>query len=378
MIAASLKTLKVLAFSALVAGSLIGSTAAHAGKPEPVKSVKKAEEERIPRVQIALLLDNSGSMQGLLNQARTQLWAVVNEFREAKQGGKAVRLELALYEYGDGVKRLSHFTTNLDALSEQLFGLDIRGGAEHCGEVIAKSVKELEWSRHPDDLKLIYIAGNEPFTQGPVDYREAIADAKKRGITVNTIHCGGDEPSWRDGAKLAQGGYFTINHNAQVAQVTAPQDAKLAQLSQELNRTYVGYGRQAEESKRRQERMDSASASAAPAAAAERAAAKASARYNNAEWDLVDATRDGKVKVEELSDDALPAELKNLKKEERAAHVEAQAKKREALQKEIAQLSEERRKYLAEAQKQKGGEATLDSALSRSVRVEGAKKAVSF
>jgi hypothetical protein len=49
--------------------------------------------ERRPRVQVALLLDNSGSMQGLLNQARTQLWKVVNTFAPAKQNGRPVPLE---------------------------------------------------------------------------------------------------------------------------------------------------------------------------------------------------------------------------------------------------------------------------------------------
>ena len=93
----------------------------------------KKDQGRQPKVQIALLLDNSGSMQGLLNQARTQLWKVVNEFAHAKQRGRPVKLEIALYEYGDGVRRLSPLTSNLDAVSEQLFGLSIRGGDEYCG-----------------------------------------------------------------------------------------------------------------------------------------------------------------------------------------------------------------------------------------------------
>jgi hypothetical protein len=345
----------------------------------PPEARARPVNDRIPRVQIALLLDNSGSMQGLLNQARTQLWSVVNEFQKAKQHGKPIRLELALYEYGDGVKRLSHFTTNLDGLSEQLFGLAIRGGAEHCGEVIMTSVRELEWSSHPDDLKLIYIAGNEPFTQGPVDYREAIAAARQKGIVVNTIHCGGDDATWRDGAKVAQGSYFTINHNAQVAQVTTPQDAELARLSQELNRTYVGYGRKGKEARARQEKMDVASAQAAPAAAAERAVAKGSVNYNNADWDLVDAARGGEVKVAELEEEALPEEMRAMSKAEREAHVAAQAKKRAELQQKIQALSDARRQHLAEEAKKQGTkEATLDSALSRSIRQEGAKKAVSF
>src|SRR5688572_26515942 len=158
-----------------------------------------AQGKRIPKVQIAILLDNSGSMGGLINQARTEIWKVVNEFATAKQRGVRPRLEIALYEYGDGVRRLQPFTTELDRVSEKLFGIGVRGGDEHCGQVIQAATNELEWSGDPDDLKLIYIAGNEPFTQGPVKPAVAIEAAKRKGITVNPIHCGGDDASWKQG-----------------------------------------------------------------------------------------------------------------------------------------------------------------------------------
>ena len=38
--------------------------------PPPTKTAEK------PLIQLALLLDNSGSMQGLIDQARSQLWSV--------------------------------------------------------------------------------------------------------------------------------------------------------------------------------------------------------------------------------------------------------------------------------------------------------------
>ena len=48
-------------------------------------SVTEVAKKPAPKVQIAILLDNSGSMSGLINQARTQLWKVVNEFIAAKR-----------------------------------------------------------------------------------------------------------------------------------------------------------------------------------------------------------------------------------------------------------------------------------------------------
>ena len=51
----------------------------------------------------------------------------------------------------------------------------------------------MAWSNSPADLKVIFIAGNEPFTQGPVNFRKASARARARGVVVNTIHCGSRE-----------------------------------------------------------------------------------------------------------------------------------------------------------------------------------------
>jgi hypothetical protein len=60
-----------------------------------------AQQSRRPVIQMAILLDTSGSMDGLLDQARSQLWKIVNEFIEAKKNGTRPDLEVALYEYGN-------------------------------------------------------------------------------------------------------------------------------------------------------------------------------------------------------------------------------------------------------------------------------------
>src|SRR5262249_25073616 len=151
-----------------------------------------------PKVQLALLLDTSNSMDGLIDQARSQLWAVVNELAAARRAGEPVVLEVALYEYGNNripasagyVRRLLPFTTDLARVSEELFALTTLGGEEYCGLVIQSALDQLRWSPAPGDLKAIFIAGNEPFTQGPVDFRPVVVRARARGITVNTIHCG--------------------------------------------------------------------------------------------------------------------------------------------------------------------------------------------
>ncbi len=52
-------------------------------------------------VQLAILLDTSNSMDGLIDQAKSQLWKIVNEMSRSKREGKTINLYVALYEYGN-------------------------------------------------------------------------------------------------------------------------------------------------------------------------------------------------------------------------------------------------------------------------------------
>lgn len=52
-------------------------------------------------IKIALLLDTSNSMDGLIEQAKSQLWTIVNELSRASCEGERPELQIALYEYGN-------------------------------------------------------------------------------------------------------------------------------------------------------------------------------------------------------------------------------------------------------------------------------------
>ncbi|MBK7858327.1 MAG: VWA domain-containing protein [Archangiaceae bacterium] len=345
-----------------------------------------------PKVQIAILLDTSSSMDGLINQTKEQLWKIVNTFATAKREGKRARIELALYEYGNDrlsaesgyLRQISPLTQNLDAISEQLFALKTNGGSEYCGQVISKAVEQLEWSRDPHDLKLIYIAGNEPFTQGPVDYKKSVKGAIERGIVVNTIHCGDEQAGisgeWKAAALLADGNFLTIDQNRAVAYVAAPQDKELAELGAKLNSTYVGYGRAAPAAAARQEAQDKNAAGLSMGSMAARAVSKSSGAYDNSEWDLVDAKQKGGKDLAKMEEAELPAQMRGMKPADREAFVTQKAKERTALQTRIQQLNGEREKFVqAEMKKQAAAPAkTMDAALIQSAKAQGSDKAFSF
>lgn len=392
-----------LTMLAVLAGSLASWTVQAAEpaakeKPRPAASVPgskpKPADASAPKIQLAILLDTSGSMNGLINQARTQLWKIVNELATAKQNGRSPELEVALYEYGKSsiskdegyLRQIVALTDDLDAISEELFALKTNGGQEYCGQVIQAATGGLQWSKGDNDLKLIFIAGNEAFTQGTVNYKQACSAAIAKGITVNTIFCGpqaeGIRTGWQDGASLADGSFVSIDQNRQVAAIKTPFDKKLAELSGKVNETFVFFGRRADRQRlvKRQLAQDKAAAKSAPAAAAERASFKGKKQYRS-NADLVDAVTSGKVKLKDVKEEDLPEELKKLSAKKRVEYIAGKQKERSVIQIEIAKLSKQRKAYIAdERRKESKSEKndTLDGAIIESIRKQAGKKKFEF
>jgi hypothetical protein len=271
-------------------------------------------------------------------------------------------------------------------VSEGLFSLSTNGGNEYCGFAIRSAVNSLQWSRSNTDIKTIFIAGNEPFTQGPVNYQEAVRLARQQGITINTIHAGahqaGIQSGWQTGALLAGGDYMSIDANQTVAHVAAPQDTKIAELNAKLNETYIPYGSEGAVSAERQIEQDTLSSNISPALLAKRAKSKSSAFYSNANWDLVDAMSEGEVGEEELvqmEESALPAPMKGLSDKEKKDYVFGKAMERKKIKQEISELSASRDTYVAEKKREQVAAApSMSDALTGAIKAQAREKNFEF
>lgn len=388
-----LRNIRISAVALTLLGLVVSSSLV-ALAAEADKTPATGKKAGPPKIQVAILLDTSNSMDGLIGQAKAQLWKIVNEYASSTQYGKAPELEVALYEYGndnlakkDGYVRLvSKLTDNLDLISEELFKLKTNGGQEYCGTVVERAVNDLAWSDDGAALKCIFIAGNEPFTQGPVDYKKACKAAIAKDVTVNTIFCGthqtGLTTGWRDGAVLADGSFVSINQNEKIVHVAAPHDTKIVRLNVELNKTYVAYGNAKDRkmAKDRQEAQDKNAAGVSGANLAQRAQFKAKGQYNSANWDLIDACKKGKVKLEDLAEDQLPEELRKMTVEQRTAFITAKAAERKKLQEQISELGKQRDAFVAKERKRLAETTgnTLDEAMITAVRAQAAKKSFVF
>jgi len=332
-----------------------------------------------PKIQLALLLDTSSSMDGLIDQARSQLWAVVNALDSATFQGATPGLEIAIYEYGNDnlpeaggyIREVVPFSSELDVVSEGLFGLTTAGGDEYAGQVIARATDELKWDDGDNVLRVVYIAGNEEFSQGPLDFRETVAAAKARGIVVNTVNCTGQgtwDQGWQDAARIGGGKALRIDHNAKQAYIPSPHDDEIETLSTKLNATYLGYGARAESAMANQTMQDGNSVSAGRASSIARAMSKTSRLYDNSSWDLVDALERGTVDIPNLDRSTLSEELSGLSDEALETKITEAKAERERLKKKLRGLQKKREAFVAD-KRAEGGE-RLDDAIIESITTQ--------
>ncbi|WP_228055776.1 VWA domain-containing protein [Lusitaniella coriacea] len=339
------------------------------------------------KIQIAILLDSSNSMDGLIDQTRTQLWEIVNALTSVTKDGEIPELEVALYHYGNDhlpsqegfLTLLNGFTSELDLVSEKLFSIDTNGGQEYAGWVINSALKELNWSAEDENFRVIFIAGNEPFDQGPVDWKDSVETAANRDILVNTIYCGNPESEdrtfWVSGAQAGQGDHFNINHNRTVTFIESPYDADIALWNQRLNETYIPYGIEGEIGQERQQVEDAN----AGTNIASRGASKASGYYRNASWDLVDALDEERVQLAELTDADLPEAMQGMTLAQKREYVAQRQEERARIQAILRDLNQKRADYVAQqTQANSEGEDTLDSVTIQALRQQLTAKGFEF
>ena len=336
-------------------------------------------------IKVALLLDTSNSMDGLINQAKTQLWEIVNELSFAKCENQDPDLLIAVYEYGNDnlssyegyIRQVIGFSSDLDEISEKLFSLNTNGGSEFCGEVIQTSLKQLNWGNNKNDLKLIFIAGNEPFTQGKINYKDATMQANEQNVTVNTIFCGsyqnGVSGKWQDGARSTNGDYMVIDHNETIVHIASPYDDLIIQLNNQLNNTYIYYGNNGKSKLRLQATQDSNAAELDEVVIVKRAVSKSSRIYKNSSWDLVDAEKEAGFNYGKLEKKNLPKHLQGKTSEELKKYVEKQRKNRKEIQLKINDLNTKRNTYVAKQRKDTNTK-SIDKAMINALKKQAKQK----
>lgn len=361
---------------------LIACSQTLAAKPEP--PVTK------PRIEVCFVLDTTGSMGGLIESAKQKIWSIANEMISAKP---TPELKLGLIGYRDKgdeyVVRSFPMTGDIDAIYAHLRGFEAAGGGdgpESVNEALAEAINKMSWSQDRNVLKVIFLVGDAPphmdYADGP-KYPELCRIAATKDLVINTVQCGvtaETTPIWQEIAKLSKGRYAAIGQSGNMAVVATPMDEKLAELNKKIGATLIPYGdkdlRGAVISKQ------AASESAPAAATADRLSYNARTKKSvQGAGELLDALASKELKVEAIDQSQLPAEFRNLSREEMEKRVAKARDDRAALQREIDELARKRDSWLQTENKRlaKTGKGdAFDEKVAETVREQAAKKNINY
>lgn len=341
-------------------------------------------------VDLVICLDTSGSMTALIDSARAKLWDIVNELAQAKP---TPRLRVGLLTYGSPsnsrgengwIVRQIGLTEDLDSVYARMMGMRTDGGDEFVGWVLSDALHTMDWSRDPDALRIIFVAGNESADQARdrYDFRHVGETARARGIFINAIYAGdhkqGVAENWPEVAIHGGGNYSAIDMVRGTMQISTPHDDLLYRLNIELNATYIPYGQAGDEGIRNQLAQDANAQQMGPQACASRSAAKGSALYLNRGWDLIDAVGTGDVNPAKLRDEDLPANMRAMTPQERTAYIAGMQKSRAAIQQQIQETAAARQAYLEAERRKATGPAGLDDAMLKALREQAKSKGFTF
>jgi hypothetical protein len=382
---------------ALLVALLVGATvlvaharARDAAPPprDPAASGGVAPAPVAARIEVAFVLDTTGSMSGLIEGAKREIWSIASRLA----AGQPKELRVALVGYRDRgdayVTQVHDLSADLDTVWARLRAFEAGGGGdgpESVNQALHEAVTQLAWSRDPAVYRVIFLVGDAPphlDYQDDVPYAESVRLARARDIAVNTVQCGtwGETAAiWREIAALGAGQYAAIAQDGAFAAIETPHDAELARLGRELAATALPYG-PAEAREEVAAQVAGSVAAPAPAAAERLAylAKNAAGRLNTGARDLLDALGAG-VALDAVPERDLPEPVRAMPRAARKDFVEKKLAERRALQERVRQLAEKREAWADAERARRAGEdadAGFDAQVLGAVRAQAAAKGI--
>jgi Mg-chelatase subunit ChlD len=382
---------RAAAFAALAATALIAPAAhAHEKRAPDEQRIAPPQRERA-HIEVAFVLDTTGSMSGLIEGAKRKIWSIANQLVSAQQQTD-VRFALIGYrDRGDDYVTTVHdLNSDIDTVYAHLMQFQADGGGdgpESVNQALSEAVTKLDWSTSRDVYKVIFLVGDAPphlDYQDDVRYDRTVRLARQRDIAINTVQCGAwDETAqiWREIASLGAGTYAAIAQDGGMIAVATPMDDELAKLNRELAGTVVAYGRA--EERRDAEMKVRNSLAASPPAAADRLAYMSKAGEGTVVTgakDLVDEAADGNA-VSEFEQEELPEPLRAMPPEARQEFVEQKLAQRKQLQARLGEVSAERDAFLKKEdarQRATGSADAFDQKVHDAIKAQAAAKGIEY
>lgn len=358
-----MNTLQRLTTTACVALTIAGSGTANAKimmppQTTPVPPAPQYHGDN-PQIDVVFVLDTTGSMSGLIEGAKKKIWSIANSMLEAD---KTPTVRFGLIGYRDRgeayVTRRYDLTEDMDSIYDKLLAFKAKGGGdmpESVNQALYESITKMSWDMGDNVLRMVFLVGDAPphmDYQDDVQYPESVKLAARKHIIVNAIQCGSirrTTPIWQEIARYGDGQYIALSQSGNMRTVSTPYDKRIAELTNQQERTLLNYGRQ-EEQARFQRKRDNL-----VAAPASTKAAKATYGYNMAagkrqivlgRGDLVTDIEKNRVSLDAVAVNELPAPMQRMSKQEREAYIKDNQAKRATIRKELDALIAKRNAHI--------------------------------
>ena len=360
--------------------------------PRPVKP-PVVNQQQAAKIDVVFVLDTTGSMSGLIQAAKEKIWSIASSMAQAEHAPE-IRVGLVAYrDKGDAyVTQVTDLSTDLDSMYAKLMDFRAQGGGdgpEHVNQGLYDAVHKMSWSQE-DAYKVVFLVGDAPAHmdyQDDVKYPVTLRAALKKGIVVNAIQSGNNNATtkgWQQIASLGQGEYFQVENNGNAIAVATPYDKKLAELSAKLDDTRLYYGDK--KAKARMEEKVKASkklhAMGSVESRARRAtfnASKSGKKNFVGENELVDDIASGRVKLDEIDRDNLPASIQAMAPAAQTTLLKDKAEMRQELNKQVKKLAQERADFIKRKVESDGSAAdSLDEKIFGAVKEQAAKSGISY
>ena len=346
------------------------------------------------RIEVVFILDTTSSMSGLIQAAKEKIWSIASTMASAQQNPDIKMGLVAFRDRGDAyVTRVFDLSHDFDTMYASLMDFRAQGGGdgpESVNQALYDAIHKVSWSQDDAVYRVAFLVGDAPPHMDYADdvkYPVTLAEARRKGIVVNTIQSGQHQstrPAWQQIASLGSGSYFQVEDSGNAVAVATPFDEQLSKLSAALEETRLYYGD--EETRARQEAKVDAGLklrkSLSPEALARRSAYNATESGEKnllGESELVDAVTSGRVALDDIADEDLPSSLQAMEPEAQMRVITEQAERRDQLKQEIRELSESRDRFIKEKVAAEGGAGdSLDEKIYRAVKDQAASVGLSY
>ena len=347
---------------------------AWAGQSAAHEEVTTSAKNR-PVVEVAFVLDTTGSMGPLIESAKRKIWSIATAIVDANPDAE-IRMGLVAYrDIGDDyVTKTFNLTNDIQDLYANLLELRARGGGdwpESVNEALHVGLTKLSWTQGAEICRIMFLVGDAPphmdYAQD-VKYPEVMRMARERGVVVNAVQAGGaraTERVWREIAQMGHGRYIPIPQDGgHLVVIETPYDDEIIELQGRINDTVIPYGPRHQ---RGSVALKTRQLAAAPRATATemagymaRNAAKNAGDAITGAGDLVADVKAGRQQLAAVQDDELPDNVRNMKSAERQNYIDQQLANRQAFNERMAALVQQRDRYVRE-QAKKAPTRTADS-----------------